>query len=165
MNLKFAVLAALAVAAGPTLAQTTPGVTRNEIVLGTIQDFSGPLAAYGKQIRMGMQMAIDEANEQGGVHGRKLKMLFEDSAYDPKKAVLATQKLVTQDSGIFAMVGHLGTAQNMASMPVQFEKNVINFMPITSAKEMYEPYHKLKFSNAATYFDQMLIAALENLSL
>ncbi|TWO72522.1 ABC transporter substrate-binding protein [Caenimonas sedimenti] len=157
--MQFAVLAALAFAAGPALAQATPGVSKNEIVLGTIQDLSGPLAAYGKQIRLGMQMAVEEANELSGVHGRKIKLLIEDSAYDPKKAVLAAQKLVTQDSGIFAMVGHLGTAQNMAAMPVQFEKNVINFFPITSAREMYEPYHRLKYSNAATYFDQMRIAA------
>ncbi|HSH92027.1 MAG TPA: ABC transporter substrate-binding protein, partial [Ramlibacter sp.] len=45
------------------------------------------------------------------------------------------------------------------SMPVQFEKNVINFLPITAAREMYEPAHKLKWANAATYYDQMRIAA------
>ena len=80
-------------------------------------------------------------------------MLFEDTAYDPKKAVLGAQKLVNQDK-IFAMVGHIGTAQNMAAMPVQFEKNVINFFPVTAAREMYEPFHRLKYSFAATYFDQ-----------
>jgi branched-chain amino acid transport system substrate-binding protein len=53
------------------------------------------------------------------------------------------------------MVGHIGTAQNLAAMPVQFEKNVINFFPITAAREMYEPFHKLKYSFAATYYDQM----------
>jgi branched-chain amino acid transport system substrate-binding protein len=40
-------------------------------------------------------------------------------------------------------------------MPIQFEKNVINFLPITAAREMYEPFHRLKFSFAATYYDQM----------
>ncbi len=160
MQSKLPVLAALALASGLAMAQSpAPGVSKNEIVLGSIQDLSGPLAAYGKQIRQGMQMGVDEANELGGVHGRKIKLLVEDSGYDPKKAVLAAQKLVTQDNGIFAMVGHLGTAQNMAAMPVQFEKNVVNFFPITSAREMYEPYHRLKYSNAATYFDQMRIAA------
>jgi branched-chain amino acid transport system substrate-binding protein len=152
--------ALLALAASVAAAQSpAPGVSKNEIVLGTIQDLSGPLAAYGKQIRLGMQMAVEEANETGGVHGRKVRLLVEDSGYDPKKAVLAAQKLVSQDNGIFAMVGHLGTAQNMAAMPLQFEKNVINYFPVTAAKEMYEPFHRLKYSNAATYFDQMRIAA------
>ena len=135
-------------------AQVQQGISSNEILLGTIQDLSGPLSGYGKQARNGMQMAIAEINEQGGLHGRKIKLLVEDSGYDPKKAVLAAQKLVNQDK-IFMMVGHIGTAQNMAAMPVQFEKNVINFFPITAAREMYEPFHKLKYSFAATYFDQM----------
>jgi branched-chain amino acid transport system substrate-binding protein len=55
------------------------------------------------------------------------------------------------------MVGHIGTAQNNAAMPVQFEKNVINFFPVTAAREMYEPFHRLKYSFAVTYFDQMKV--------
>jgi branched-chain amino acid transport system substrate-binding protein len=149
--------AALALATGIATAQSQ-GVSKNEIVLGSIQDLSGPLAGFGKQIRLGMMLRVDEANEQGGVNGRKLKLIVEDSGYDPRKAVLAAQKLVNQDK-IFVMVGHIGTAQNMAAMPVQFEKNVINFFPITAAREMYEPFHRLKYSFAATYFDQIRVAA------
>ncbi|MBK7261970.1 MAG: ABC transporter substrate-binding protein [Rubrivivax sp.] len=148
-----AAAAALALAGGAALAQQQ-GVSKNEIVLGSIQDLSGPLAGFGKQLRLGMMLRVDEVNEQGGVNGRKIKLLFEDSGYDPKKAVLAAQKLVNQDK-IFMMVGHIGTAQNMAAMPVQFEKNVINFFPVTAAREMYEPFNRLKFAFAATYYDQM----------
>jgi branched-chain amino acid transport system substrate-binding protein len=156
MKLKSAAaLAVLALAAGHATAQNAnQGVSKNEIVLGSIQDLSGPIAGFGKQVRLGMMLRVDEINEQGGVNGRKIKLIVEDSAYDPKKAVLAAQKLVNQDK-IFAMVGHIGTAQNMAAMPVQFEKNVINFFPVTAAREMYEPFHRLKFSFAATYYDQM----------
>jgi branched-chain amino acid transport system substrate-binding protein len=105
-----------------------------------------------------MMLRVDELNEQGGINGRKVNLKVEDSGYDPKKAVLAAQKLVNQDK-IFAMVGHIGTAQNVATFPVLFDKNVINFFPVTAAREMYEPFHKLKYSFAATYFDQMRIAA------
>lgn len=149
------IAAAFALAATGAFAQQ--GVSKNEIVLGSIQDLSGPLAGYGKQARLGMMLRVDEINEQGGIAGRKIKILFEDSGYDPKKAVLAAQKLVNQDK-IFMMVGHIGTAQNNAAMPVQFEKNVINFFPITAAREMYEPFHKLKYSYAVPYFEQMRIA-------
>ncbi|MDP2262496.1 MAG: ABC transporter substrate-binding protein [Hydrogenophaga sp.] len=148
--------AALALSAGAALAQSQ-GVTKNEIVLGSIQDLSGPLAGFGKQVRLGMMLRADEINEQGGINGRKIRLVVEDSGYDPRKAVLAAQKLVNQDK-IFAMIGHIGTAQNMAAMPVQFQKNVINFFPVTAAREMYEPFHRLKYSFAATYFDQMKIA-------
>ena len=149
-------IAAVAMVASLAQAQQQ-GVTKDEILLGSIQDLSGPIAGFGKQIRNGMLLAVDEINEQGGINGRKVKIIVEDSAYDPKKAVLAAQKLVNQDK-IFMMVGHLGTAQNMAAMPVQFEKNVINFFPVTAAREMYEPFNRLKYAFAATYYDQMRFA-------
>lgn len=146
-----------AVVPGIALAQATQGVSKDEIVIGSIQDLSGPIAGFGKQIRFGMQLRVDEVNEQGGINNRKLKLLFEDSKYDPRQAVLLAQKLVNQDR-IFAMVGHLGTAQNNAAFPVQAEKNVINFMPVTAAREMYEPFHRLKIAGFSTYFEQMKIA-------
>jgi branched-chain amino acid transport system substrate-binding protein len=150
-------IAGLALAAG-SAALAQQGVSKDEIVIGSIQDLSGPIAGFGKQVRLGMLLRVDEINEQGGINGRKLKLIVEDSAYDPKKAVLAAQKLVNQDK-IFAMIGHIGTAQNMAAMPVQFEKNVINFFPVTAAREMYEPFHRLKYSFASTYYEQMRTAA------
>ncbi|MCP5270222.1 MAG: ABC transporter substrate-binding protein [Burkholderiaceae bacterium] len=157
MKIRHLVAIAAAMAVGSTWAQTQ-GVSKNEIMLGSIQDLSGPIAGFGKQVRLGMLLAVDEINELGGVHGRQLKLQVEDSAYDPKKAVLAAQKLVNSDK-IFAMIGHIGTAQNMAAMPVQFQKNVFNFFPVTAARQMYEPFHKLKYAFAATYYDQMRIAA------
>ena len=155
MRKTFPLALTLALAASVSWAQTQ-GVSKTEIVVGSIQDLSGPVAGYSKPARMGMLLRVDEINEQGGINGRKLKILFEDSAYDPKKAVLAAQKLVHQDK-IFAMLGHLGTAQNNAAMPVQFEKNVINFFPLTAAREMFEPFHKLKYSYLTPYFDQMRV--------
>ena len=146
---------ALALMAGKALhAAEQQGITKTEIVVGTIQDLSGPLAGYGKQARAGMQLRIEELNEQGGVHGRKIKLLVEDSGYDPKRAVLAAQKLVNQDK-IFIMAGHLGTAQNNAAMPIQFEKKVVNFMPLTAAREMYEAPNELKYALLSSYYDQM----------
>ena len=145
--------ALLALAAAGAMAQSQ-GVSKTEISIGSIQDLSGPLAGFGKQIRLGMLLRVEEANEQGGVGGRKLKLTIEDSGYDPKKAVLAAQKLVNQDK-VFAVVGHLGTAQNNAAMPVQFEKNVFNFFPVTAAREMFDPFHRMKYAFAATYYDQI----------
>ena len=150
-------LTALALVTFAATSQKTPplqGVSKNEILLGSIQDLSGPIAGFGKQARAGMMLRVEEINEQGGINGRKLRLIVEDSAYDPKRAALAAEKLVNQDK-IFMMVGHIGTAHNMAAMPVQFQKNIINFFPITAAREMYEPFDRLKYSFAATYYDQM----------
>lgn len=152
-----ALLLAAATCALPTATLAQQGVSKDQILIGSIQDLSGPLAGYGKQARAGMQLRIDEANEQGGVHGRKLKLVVEDSGYDPKKAVLAAQKLVNQDK-IFIMAAHLGTAHNNAAMPIQFEKHVVNFMPLTAAREMYEPTHRYKYALLSAYYDQLRIA-------
>ena len=158
MRLKTALIATACAAASSMALAQSQGVTKDQIQLGSIQDLSGPLAGFGKQVRMGMQLRVDELNEQGGIHGRKINLKVEDSGYDPKRAVLAAQKLVNQDK-IFAMVGHIGTAQNVATFPVLFDKNVISFFPVTAAREMYEPLNRLKYSFAATYYDQIRLAA------
>ena len=149
-------LAVLALTATVSIAAEQQGITKTEILVGSIQDLSGPLAGYGKQLRNGLQLRADELNEQGGIHGRKIRLVVEDDGYDPKNSVLAAQKLVNQDK-VFIMAGHVGTAQNLAAMPVQFEKGVVNFFPLTAAREMYEPLHRLKYSFAAPYYDQIRI--------
>ena len=147
-----AIAAALSLLAGA--AQAQQGVSKDEILVGTIQDLSGPLAGYGKAVRNGMLLRIDEINEQGGIGGRKIKLIAEDNGYDPKRSVLAAQKLVNQDK-VFIVAGHMGTGQNNAAMPVQFEKNIVNYMPVTAAREMYEPLNRLKFAFTVPYYDQM----------
>ena len=138
---------------GAAFAQSQ-GISKTEITIGTIQDLSGPIAGFGKQARDGMLLRVDEINEQGGVNGRKVVLKIEDSGYDPKRAVLAAQKLVNQDK-IFAMLGHIGTAGNMATFPVLFPKKVINFFPLTGAREMFEPPNQnLKYAFSVPYYDQ-----------
>ena len=135
-------------------AQPTQGVGKDEIVIGTIQDLSGPVSPFGKAARNGIQLRVDEINEQGGIHGRKIRLIVEDNAYDPKRAVLAAQKLVNQDK-VFLIASHIGTPMNNAAMPIQFEKGVINFFPLSAGREMYDPPNKLKFASVASYYDTM----------
>jgi branched-chain amino acid transport system substrate-binding protein len=130
------------------------GVSKTEIVIGTAQDLSGPIVALSKPAVNGMRMRVDEVNEQGGIHGRKVKLVVEDHGYDPKKAVLAAQKMIQKDK-IFAFVGSIGTPPAMAVMPILFEKNIPHLFPLTAARQMHEPLHKLKFSLGATYYDQV----------
>jgi branched-chain amino acid transport system substrate-binding protein len=151
-------IAAAALLGGlPALAQTQ-GVSKDEVLLGTLQDLSGPLAGYGKDLRNGMLQRIAEANEKGGVHGRKLKLLVEDTGYDPKRAVLAAQKMVNQDK-VFAMAGSLGTGVNNAALPVQMQRGVMNFFPAALSRDMYEPVHKLKFAFLSSYYEQIVPAS------
>ena len=143
--------------AGQSAMAQQQGVSKDEILIGTIQDLSGPLAGYGKDLRNGMQLRIAEANEKGGVNNRKIKLLVEDSGYDPKRAVLAAQKLVNQDK-IFVMAGSLGTGVNNAALPVITGKNIVNFFPAALSRDMYEPLHKLKFAFVSSYYEQIVPA-------
>lgn len=151
---------AAALCAGAAFAQGQ-GVTKTEIVIGTAQDLSGPIVALSKPAVNGMRMRVDELNEQGGIYGRKIRLVVEDHGYDPKKAVLAAQKMIQRDR-IFAALGSIGTPTAMAAMPLYLEKNVAHLFPLTGARQMYEPLHKLKYSNSAPYFFQMR-AALKRL--
>ena len=151
-------LVALAVSAllslSPVTFAQTSGVSPTEIRVGTLQDLSGPIAGPGKQTLNGMLMRVDEINAKGGIAGRKIKLLVEDHGYDPKKAVLATQKLVDRD-GIFLMAGTIGSATANASMAILLQKNLINFFPLSSARETYDPPNRLKYAFLSPYFEQM----------
>lgn len=146
MKLKtIAAIAALAGATGVALAQNSnQGVSKTEITIGSIQDLSGPIAGFGKQVRLGMMLRVDEINEQGGINGRKLKLYVEDSAYDPKKAVLAAQKLLTQDK-VFTLIGTLGSAMVQATSPAALERGVPVLFPMASTEATFMPLSPLKF--------------------
>ena len=148
----FIVAAVAVLAATPALAQQ--GVTANEIVVGTAQDLSGPVVNFSKAAVNGMRMRVDEINAEGGINGRKLRLVVEDHGYDPKKAVLAAQKMVQQDK-IFASLGSIGTPTAMAAMPIYLDAKVAHLFPLSGAREMYEPVQPLKFSFAAPYYDQI----------
>lgn len=125
------------------------GLTPSEIRVGSLQDLSGPIAALGTHFRNGTQMRFDEENARGGVHGRRLKLLVEDTAYDPKRAVLAAEKLIGQ--GVFATLHNLGSPVVMATMPRFLEAGVLHLFPGAPLSEVYDPVHPLKFGMSPSY--------------
>jgi len=154
-RLAVAVLVVTAALAGTALAQKeTRGVTPTEIVLGMHTDLSGPAATYGVSSSNAVKMRFDEANDKGGIQGRKIKLIVEDTQYQVPRAVQAGTKLINRDK-IFAMVAPLGTPMNNALFKDQFEAGVPNLFPLSAARSMYEPFHKLKFYGAASYVDQV----------
>jgi branched-chain amino acid transport system substrate-binding protein len=148
------VVAAVAVAGAAMAQKDARGVTASEIVLGMHTDLSGPAATYGVSSSNAVKMRFDEANEKGGIHGRKIRLVVEDTQYQVPRAVQAGTKLINRDR-IFAMVAPLGTPMNNALFKDQFEAGVPNLFPLSAARSMYEPFHKLKFYGAASYVDQI----------
>ena len=99
-----------------TAAVATPGVTSNSILFGETTPKSGPAALYGEQ-QAGIQAYFDTINAQGGVGGRKLKLIALDDQYSPPVALQDTKTLIEQDH-VFAIVQTNGTATTEANMPV-----------------------------------------------
>src|SRR5260370_28307457 len=99
-------------------------------------------------------MRFDEVNEAGGIHGRKIRLVVEDTQYQVPGAVQAGARLINRDR-IFAMVAGLGTPMNNGLFKDQFDAGVPNLFPLSAARSRYEPFHKLKFYGAASYVDQV----------
>src|SRR4051812_25908081 len=153
-------LGALGLSHLPALAQTKvtdQGITPTEIVIGTHQDLSGPIKVWGVPVSNGMKMAVEEINTAGGINGRKLRMILEDNGYDPKKAVLASQKMVERDK-IFAMVGPMGSPTVLAAQDILFDAGVLQLFPLTAAEFTFKfdpakPQERLKFNNLLPYVE------------
>jgi len=129
------------------------GITSKEILFGMHTAMSGPASPWGVGASSGIRMRFDEINADGGIHGRKLKLIVEDHQYQVPRAIQAANKLLNRDK-IFAMLGALGTPMNNAVMKQQLAKNVPNLFPFTAARSMHTPLHKMKFAMFSDYYDQ-----------
>ena len=83
-------LAALLALSAPALADETTGLTDDSITIGVMGPFSGNASSYSKAM-IGMMAYYDKVNEEGGVHGRKLIAVQEDTSCDAAKGVAATK--------------------------------------------------------------------------
>src|SRR3569623_1594057 len=104
-----------------------------------------------------MKMAAEEINAAGGINGRKIRLVIEDSGYDPKKAVLASQKLIERDK-IFAMVGAMGSPTVLAAQDILLDAGVLQLFPLTAAEFTFKfdpakPQERLKFNNLLPYVE------------
>ena len=128
----------------------TQGVTKTKLPL-VHTALSEPVAGWGIDATNGVRMRFDEANEAGGIHGRKIEYIVEDSQYRVPIAVQKANKLVNRDK-VFFLIASIGTPMNNAIFPMLEKKNIPNLFPYTAARSMYEPLNKLKFANLAPYY-------------
>jgi branched-chain amino acid transport system substrate-binding protein len=149
-----ATTAMVAIAASAFAAEPQRGVTDTEILVGTITDLSGVTAVQGVNNSNAIRLAFDEVNEKGGIHGRKIRYIVEDSQYHVPRAVQALNKLINND-GVFFTIEDGGTPMNNATFPLAIEKNMPKLLPLSAARSMFEPFHKLKFSQYSSYVDEM----------
>ena len=111
-----------------------PGVTDDEVVLGTHTALTGPVAVYS-QIAWAINAYFDYVNEtKGGVNGRTIKFLIEDDSYSPPKTVDLVRKLVEEDQ-IFALINGFGTPTHLQVVDYLQENGVPDLFVATGATE------------------------------
>lgn len=144
-------------AGSPAWAGENQGISKNEILLGSVLDLSGPVASIGVPVREGQDAAIQAANDAGGINGRKIRIIYADSGYDPKRAIIATQKLVNDDR-VFAFVGQLGAAIVHVTMPIILNGGALLLFPNAPLEEVYKPLKPLAFTVQPAYNVQARLA-------
>ncbi|WP_420639178.1 ABC transporter substrate-binding protein [Candidatus Poriferisocius sp.] len=111
---------------------TVPGVYPDQILFGQSAAFTGPAQELGINMRRGILAAFEEANRQGGVHGRILKLTSRDDFYEPEAAITNTQILIDFDR-VFALIGAVGTPTSRSATPIAAEFGVPYVAPFTGA--------------------------------
>ena len=101
------------------------------IPFGQSAAFSGPAQELGRDMRIGIEAAFEEANRRGGVHGRPLELQSLDDRYEPELAIENTRSLI--QSGVFALIGAVGTPTSRAAVPVAASAGVPYVAPFTGA--------------------------------
>jgi branched-chain amino acid transport system substrate-binding protein len=141
-------------AAGTVMAGSTPGVTDKEVIFGAWTAMTGPLANYGLPGMAGAQAYISYVNDQGGVNGRKIKLVYEDNQYNPQMTVTAARKLVGSD-GVFAIQGSYGTGPSSAAFPYLASEGVPFVMPYAADISWYDPVRPLVIGAQVPFDDQV----------
>jgi len=109
-TLLFCLLASPALAAEPAIAVAAP--------------LTGPAAAYGDNVKAGVDIKVAEVNAKGGVNGMKFKVEYFDELCDPKEAATVAPKIV-RDKNIVAIVGHVCSSAHLAALPTYVRGGVL----------------------------------------
>lgn len=129
---------AAAAAAEETKAAEASGETEaagelsgDPIRIGAIAPVTGDRAEAGQSVWRSFQIAADDINAKGGVMGRPIEIVLEDSKGDAKEAVELTKKLADDDT-ICAVLGPMTSAEAIACAPVFDEYELVEMAPVAS---------------------------------
>jgi len=132
---------------------SVPGVTDTEILLGSSLALSGHASFLGTQTLHGALSYLNHINEQGGIHGRKIKVIAYDDGYDPPRCVANTQKLINEDK-IFALFCYVGTPTSVKIIPIVEEAKIPLLGLFTGANALREPFKRYIINVRASYYQE-----------
>jgi branched-chain amino acid transport system substrate-binding protein len=130
------------------------GVTNDEIVLGQTCALSGSAQALGQGMRDGISAYFSKVNAEGGINGRKVRLISKDDGYEPDQAIKNTRSLLSEDK-VFLLIGGVGTPTAQAIVPIAEENKVPFFGPFTGAEFLRNPFKKYVVNVRASYNQEM----------
>ena len=151
---RLALTFALGWAAGAVRAQDAAGGKDGEILLGQSCQLDGPLAAITTEVRQGASLYFDHVNAAGGVHGRKIRVVALDDAYDPKKAADNTKKFIDEEK-VLALFQYAGTPPSLAALPIAEERGVPFIAPFTGSEGLRQASSRYVFNIKAGYASEL----------
>ena len=117
------------------VALTVPGLAgADTIKVGAILILSGNSATTGQSVRDGLQLAVDEVNQRGGVNGSRIELIIEDGKSDAKAAVDAFNRIETSRAPLFYV--SLSSTMCLAVAPLADEKHVVLFGISTATRDV-----------------------------
>lgn len=123
------------------------GVTADTIKIGAYGPVTGPASFLGLGSRAGLELAVKQINDAGGVNGRKLDVIFEDDGFSPAKALAAVKKLIEQDH-VFMIFGLSGSNPTIGTLDYVKSLKVPNYFTVASAPPITHPYNRYLFRGA-----------------
>ncbi|WP_186051377.1 ABC transporter substrate-binding protein [Burkholderia gladioli] len=117
---------AIAAAWGMASGSASAALSGEPVLVGVSGPLTGQDAQYGEQWKRGFELAVDEINAGGGIHGRPLAYDFEDSRSDPRQAVSIAQKFVS-DPRVLVELGDFSSATSMAASPIYQRGQLVQF--------------------------------------
>jgi len=150
----FSCIAVLAVLSVANITQAAPpvGFDDNEIRIGQWGPQTGPAAPWGSVAR-GSKLLFDIVNEEGGIHGRKIKYFIRDDMYNPAQTAAVVKELVERQ-GIFAFVGGVGSATGMAVKDYLAANKIPWIGPAAADKDFVFPVNPYLFALYPLYKDE-----------
>ncbi len=139
-----------------------------EIVLGMSTALSGPTSELGQAMRDGVELGLERINQEGGINGRRLRLVVLDDGYEPASTAPNMRRLIEEEK-VLAIIGNVGTPTAIASLPLIREHRVLYFAPFTGAGLLRQtPPERYVINFRASYGEEiaaMVRALVENAGL
>ncbi len=151
----------------PHKPQHVPGVNDSEIRIGSSLALSGHAEYLGIQTLRGALAYINHVNETGGVHGRAIRVVAYDDAYDPSRCLVNTQRLIIEDD-VFSLFCYVGTPTTVKVLPLIEQARIPLVGIFTGADALRTPFNPWVINVRASYYQETAAAVahmVENLGL